>query len=413
MEVKEESEKVGLKLNIQKIKIMASGPITSWQIDGETKETVRDFILGVSKIPADGDCSHEIRRCLFLGRKAMTNLDSISKSRDISLPAKVLLVRAMVFLVVIYGCESWTIKKAEHRRIDAFELWCWRRLLRVPWTTRKSNQSILKEISLKYSLEGLMLKLKLQYFGQLTWRTDSLEKPWCWERLNAGGEGDDRGWDGWIASPTQWTWVWVSSRSWWWTGKPGVLQSMGSQRVGHDWAIELNWTGLYLLEVSHCSVAKLCLTLCNPMDCSMPGFPVPHHLPEFAQVHVLWVGDAIQPFHPLSPSSPSAFNVSQHQGLDARNGLAVCIRWPKCWNFSFNISPSNKYSGLISFKIDWFDLFAVQESLKSLLQNHSSKASVFQHSVFFLLPGESQGWGSLVGFCLWGRTESDITEATY
>ena len=168
MEVKEESEKVGLKLNIQKIKIMASGPITSWQIDGVTMETVRDFILGGSKIPADGDCSHEIRRCLFLGRKAMTNLDSISKSRDISLPAKVLLVRAMVFPVVIYGCESWTIKKAECRRIDAFELWCWRRLLRVPWTTRKSNQSILKEISLKYSLEGLMLKLKLQYFGQLT-----------------------------------------------------------------------------------------------------------------------------------------------------------------------------------------------------------------------------------------------------
>ena len=161
------------------------------------------------------------------------------------------------------------------------------------------------------------------------------------------------------------------------------------------------------------SVAQLCPPLCDPMDCSMPGFPVPHHLPEFAQVHVLWVGDAIQLFHPLSPSSPSAFNVSQHQGLDARNGLAVCIRWPKCWNFNFNISPSNKYSGLISFKIDWFDLLAVQESLKSLLQNHSSKASVFQHSVFFLLPGESQGWGSLVGFCLWGRTESDITEATY
>ena len=160
------------------------------------------------------------------------------------LPTKVCLVKAMVFPVfpvVMYGCESWTIKKAEHRRTDAFELWCWRRLSRVPWTARRSNQSILKEISPQYSLEGLMVKLQLQYFGHLIQRTDSWARPWCWEELKAGREGDDRGWDGWMASPTWWTWFWASSRSWWWTGKPGVLQSIGLQRVGHDWATELNW----------------------------------------------------------------------------------------------------------------------------------------------------------------------------
>ena len=176
MKVKEESEKVGLKLNIQKTKIMASSPITSWQIDGETVETVSDFIFRGSKITADGDCSHEIKRRLLLGRKVMTNLDSIFKSRDITLPTKIRLVKAMVFSVVMYGCESWTVKKAQRRRIDAFELWCWRRLLRVPWTARTSNQSILKEISPGCSLEGLMLKLKLQYFGHLMRRVDSLEK---------------------------------------------------------------------------------------------------------------------------------------------------------------------------------------------------------------------------------------------
>ena len=160
MKVKGESEKVGLKLNIQKTKITASGPITSWEIDGET---VSDFIFWGSKITADGDCSHEIKRHLILGRKVMTNLDSIFKSRDVTVPTKVHLIKAMVFPVVMYGCESWTIKKAESQRIDAFDLWCWRRLLRVPWTAR-SKQSILKEISREYSLEGLMLKLKLQYF---------------------------------------------------------------------------------------------------------------------------------------------------------------------------------------------------------------------------------------------------------
>ena len=176
MKVKEESEKVGLKRNIPKAKILASGPITSWQIDGETVETVADFIFWSSKITVDGYCSHEIKRRLFLGRKVMTNLDSILKSRDITLPTKVRLVKAMVFPVVMCGCESWTIKKAEHRRINAFELWCWRRLLRVPWTARRSNLSILKEISPGCSLEGLMLKLKLQYFGHLMQRADSLEK---------------------------------------------------------------------------------------------------------------------------------------------------------------------------------------------------------------------------------------------
>ena len=176
MKVKEESEKVGLKLNIQKTKIMASGPITSCQIDRETVETVADFIFLDSKITVDGDCSHEIKRRLLLGRKVMTNLDSIFKSRDITLPTKVCLVKAMVFPVVMYGCESWTIKKSDRQRIDAFELWCWRRLLRVPWTARRSNKSILKEITPGCSLEGLMLKLKLQYFGHLMRRADSFEK---------------------------------------------------------------------------------------------------------------------------------------------------------------------------------------------------------------------------------------------
>ena len=167
MKVKEESEKVGLKLNIQKTKIMASGPISSWEIDGERVETVSDFILGGSKITADHDCNHEMKRRLLLGRKVMTNLDSIFKSRDIILSTKVRLVKAMVFPIVMYGCESWTVKKAECQRIDAFELWCWRRLLRGPWTARRSNQSILKEISPGCSLERMMLKLKLQYFGHL------------------------------------------------------------------------------------------------------------------------------------------------------------------------------------------------------------------------------------------------------
>ena len=183
MKVKEEREKFGLKLNIQKTKIMASSPITSWQIDGET---VSDFIFGGSKITADGDCSHDMKRRLLLGRKVMTNLDSILKSRDITLPTKVHLVKAMVFPVVMYGHENWTIRKAEHQRIDAFELWCWRRLLRVPWTARRSNQSILKEISPECSLGGLMLKLKFQYFGHLMGRADSFEKTLMLGKIEGG-----------------------------------------------------------------------------------------------------------------------------------------------------------------------------------------------------------------------------------
>ena len=168
---------------------MAPGPITSWQIDGETVEIVRDFILLGSKITADGDCSHEIKKRLLLGRKVMANLDSVFKSRDITLPTKFHLVKVMVFPVVMYGCESWTIKKTEHQRIDAFELWCWRRLLRVPWTARRSNQSILKEISLEYSLEGLMLMLKLQYFGHLMRRTDPSAKTLMLGKIEGGRRG--------------------------------------------------------------------------------------------------------------------------------------------------------------------------------------------------------------------------------
>ena len=186
MKVKEESEKVGLKLNIQKTKVMASGPITSWKIDGETTETVRDLIFLDSRITAEGDCSHEIKRHLLLGRKAMLHLDSILKSRDIILPTKVRLFKAVVFPVVTYGCESWTIKKAEFLRIDDFELWCWKRLLRVPSTARRSNLSSLKEISPEYSLEGLTLKLELQYFGHLIQRTDSMEKILMLGKIEAG-----------------------------------------------------------------------------------------------------------------------------------------------------------------------------------------------------------------------------------
>ena len=210
-------------------------------------QTVADFIFLGSKITADGDCNHEIKRCLLLGRKVTTNLNSILKDRNTTLSTKVRLVKAMVFPVVMYGCDIWTIKKAEHRRIDAFELWCWRRFLRVPWTARRSNQSILKEISPEYSLEGLMLKLKLQYFGHLMRRADSFEKTLLLGKIEGRRRGDDRGWDGWMASPTQWTWVWVDSGNWWWTGRPGVLRFMGSQRGVQDWVTELNWTDAVIL----------------------------------------------------------------------------------------------------------------------------------------------------------------------
>ena len=240
--MKEESEKVGLKLNIQKTKIMASGPITSWEIDGETVERVSDFIFLCSKITANGDCSHEIKRCLLFGRKVMTNLDSILKSRDITLPTKVCLVRAMIFPVVMYGCESWNTKKAEHWIIEAFELWCWRRLLRVPWTARRFNQSILKESSPDFHWKDWCWSWNFNTLATWYEELTNLKRPWCWEKLTVGRAGDNRGWDSWMASPTWWTWVWASSGSWWWTGMPGMLQSMKLQRVRHDWVTELNWT---------------------------------------------------------------------------------------------------------------------------------------------------------------------------
>ena len=248
MKVKEESEKFGIKLNIQKTKIMAFSPITSRRIDGEIVQTVADFIFWGSKITADSDYSHELKRRLLLGRKVITNLDSILKRRDITLPTKVCLVKAMVSPVVMYGCESWTIKKAECGRIDAFELWCWRRLLRVPWTARRSNQSILKEISPGCSLEGMMLKLKLQYFGHLMQRNDSFEKTLMLGKIEGRrrrGRQRIRWLDG-IADAMDMSLSRLQELGQ--TGKPGMLQSLGLQRVGHD-CTELNNTFTGDLEI--------------------------------------------------------------------------------------------------------------------------------------------------------------------
>ena len=218
--------------------------VNRWGNSGNSKR----LYFGGSKITADGDCNQEIKRRILHGRKAVTNLDSVLKSRDGILPTKVHLVKAMVFPLVTYGCESWTTKKAEHWRIDAFELWCWRRLLKVPWTARRSNQSILKEISPECSLKGLIWSWNSNTLATWCEELIHLKRPWCWERLRAGEEGDNRGWDGSMASPTQWTWVWVDSRSWWWTGRPGMLQSMGLQRVRYNWATELKWNILSLIQ---------------------------------------------------------------------------------------------------------------------------------------------------------------------
>ena len=266
IKVKEENEKVGLKLNIQKTKIMASSLITSWRTYWETMETVRNVIFLVSKITADGDCSHEVKRHLLLGKKVMTNLDSILKSRDIILSTEVCLVKAMVFSVVMYGHESWIIKKAEHWRTDAFELWCGRRLLRVLWTARRSNQSILKEISLEYSLEGLMLKLKFQYFGHLMWRTDSLKKTLMLGKIDGRRR---RG----------------QQRMRWLYGITDLMDmsliklremvmdraccSPWSRIVGHDWATELNYLNVVnIFQHIHLSnnTINLKLTQCQYMS---------------------------------------------------------------------------------------------------------------------------------------------------
>ena len=230
-----------------------------------------DFILGGSKITEDSDSSHEIKRCLLLRRKVMTNLDSILKSRDIILPTKVRLVKALVFPVVMYGCDSWIEKKAERWRIDAFELWCWKRFLRIPWAARRSNQSILKEIKGDQSwvFTG---RTDAKAETPILWPPDAkswlIGKDWCWEGLRTGGEGDDRGLDGWMASSTQWTWVWVNSGSWWWTGRLGVLQFMGSQ----SWTQLSNWTELKWTDVFMSSANSENLTSCFPIWISFTSF---------------------------------------------------------------------------------------------------------------------------------------------
>ena len=304
--------------------------------------------------------------------------------------------------MVMYGCVSWTTKKAEHGRIDAFELWCWRRLLRVPWTARRSNQSILKEISPGCSLVGLLImKLKLQYFGHLMQRADSFEKTLM---LGNSARRRRKGWQrmGWLdVSPTRWTWVWVDSRSWWWTGRPGMLQFMGLQRVRHNWATELNRTEvIFKLGFSAASELiispwylpcrhALLLFSQSVMSDSATWWTAAHHIPlsfiNCWSLLKLTSTESVMPSnrilcHPplLLPSVFPSIRVFS-------NELALCIRWPNYWSFSFSISPYSEYSGLISFKIDWFDLLVIHGTLKNLLQHRSLRASILQCSVFFMV----------------------------